>query len=50
MTCIGKEVFAFGQTRDEEVTGPTLMEGVDLTNPNNVRAEVDVSTRMTPPK
>jgi hypothetical protein len=35
-------VFAPGQTHDEEVSGPTQMEGVDLTNPNNVRAEVDV--------
>jgi hypothetical protein len=35
-------VFAPGQTRDQEVNGPTMMEGADLTNPNNIRAEVDV--------
>jgi hypothetical protein len=35
------EVFAPGQTRDEEITGPTEMPGVDL-NQNTFRAEIDV--------
>ena len=42
MNMYGEGVFAPGQTHDEEVSGPTMMEGADLTDPNNFRAEVDV--------
>jgi hypothetical protein len=42
MNMYGDGVFAPGQTHDEEVNGPTMMEGADLTDPNNFRATVDV--------